>query len=142
MSSDPTPSPVTAATTPFVQTTTPAIDRANRLISVRANPGFLDIMRISLDLIQNAVETCSGYPGWDPQQMVVLKIRMQTAKEHHEMLFAKIQEAIRDGIEESRAQVSSLPAKTAAEAVDQGDFVRQKVLESFEQYDSRPAGSF
>jgi hypothetical protein len=140
MSSDPIP--VTAATAPFVQTTTLAIDRANRLISLRANPGFLDLMRISQDLIQSAVDTCSDYPGWDPQVMVVLKVRMQAAKEHHQLLFSKIQDAISDGVEESRAQVASMSAKTAAEAVDQGDYVRQKVLETFDQYDSRPAGSF
>lgn len=136
------PSPVTAATVPFAATTTPAIERANRLISVRSNPGFLDIIRISEDLVKNAYELAADSPAWDPNQIVLLKARMQAAKEHHELLFAKILEAIRAGVEEASAKANELPSKTVEEILEQGDYVRQEVLRKFDDMDLRPAGSY
>ncbi len=137
-----TPVPVTATSSPFEQTTTPAIERANRLMSLRTHPGFLDLIRISQEMVKAAADVCADYPGWDAQQIVVLKVRMQAAKEHHELLLAKINEAIREGIEEATARAASLPAKTAEEAVDHGDYVRQRVLEKFEEMDGRVPGSY
>lgn len=136
------PNPVTANTAPFVPTTTPAIERANRLISLRSHPGFLDVIRISQEIVHSAADICADYPGWDAQQIVVLKVRMQAAKEHHQLLLARINDAIQDGIEESSTLADSFPEKSAAEAVDQGDFVRQQVLQRFEETDNRPAGSY
>jgi exosome complex RNA-binding protein Csl4 len=127
---------------PFVATTTPTIETANRLISLRSHPGYLDMLRIAQELVQNAADVCADFPGWDPQQIVVLKVRMQTAKEFKDLLIAKINEAIRAGVDEARAQISSMPNKTVEDAVDQGDFVRQKVLENFEEQDNRSAGSY
>ena len=49
-------------------------------------------------------------------------------------------DAIREGVEEAR--ISTLPVATPEDAVDHGDYVRQKTLEKFEEFDSRPAGSF
>lgn len=138
MSSDPIP--MVAA--PFIPVTTPTVERANRLLSVRVHPGFLDVLSLSEEIIQEAVETCSGYPGWDPQVMVVLKVRMQVAKEHHLRLIGKINDAIQVGIAEGRTESSSLPTKTAEESVDQGDLVRQEVLKRFEENDNRMAGSY
>lgn len=134
------PIPVSAGAAPFIPTTTPAIERANRLISVRSNPGFLDILRISQEIVDSATKILIQYPGWDPQQITVLKVRAQAATEHHEMLLAKINEAIRDGVAEGTAQ--SLPEKSADDAVDQGDYVRQQVLQRFEEQDGRLAGSY
>jgi|ERR1700676_499676 len=136
------PNPVSEATAPFIPTTTPAIERANRLISLRTHPGFLDLLRLSQELVQSAADICADFPGWDAQQIVVLKVRMQAAKEHHALLIAKIQDAIQQGLDEGREQSSTLPAKSAEDSMDQGDFVRQKMLERFEEFDSRPAGSF
>jgi len=136
------PNPVTEATTPFVPNTTPAIERANRLISLRTHPGFLDVLRISQELVQSAADQCADYPGWDPQQIVVLKVRMQCAKEHHALLIARINEAIYQGIEEGKAQAANLPSQTPEEAVDRGDFVRQRMLQQFNEMDNRPAGSY
>src|ERR1700688_5208476 len=99
-----TPTPVTQATAPFVPTTTPNIERANRLMALRAHPGFIDFLRLSEELVRDAADICADYPGWDAQQIVVLKVRMQCAKEHHQMLISKMQEAIQAGIEEGRAQ--------------------------------------
>src|SRR3981189_3554609 len=104
MSSDPIP--MVAA--PFVPTMTPAMARANRLMSIRVHPGFLDVLSLSQEIIQEAVKACSGYPGWDSPAMVVLKVRMQVAEEHHQGLLGKIQEAIQDGIAEGRTQAASL----------------------------------
>jgi len=138
--------PVTPATNPFVPTTTPTIELANRLISLRAHPGFLDLVRLSQELGQEAAEICSDYPGWDPQQIVVLKVRMQVAKEHHNALIAKVEAAIQAGLEELREKVNTLPAKTPEEIVDQGDYIREKMLQHFADRDEhdglRIAGSY
>lgn len=136
------PSPVTEKTAPFVPTTTAAMDRANRLISVRTHPGFLEILRISQDLVQSAVDMCVDYPGWDAQQIVILKVRMQAAKEHHELLLARINEAIQIGIEEGRTKTATLPEVSPDDIVDHGDYVRQAVLEKFNENDMRAAGSY
>lgn len=134
--------PVSAAASPFTTETTPNIERANRLISLRSNPGFRDLIRLSLEIVQSAADICADYPGWDAQQITVLKVRMQCAKEHHALLLNKVQEAIETGKQEAIAQAPTLPAKTASDMVDQGDYVRQQVLQQFDEMESRPAGSY
>ena len=127
---------------PFVATTTPVIERANRLISVRTNPGFYDILQISKEIVESATAVLLDYGGWDAMQISLLKTRAQAAKEHHELLISRIQDAIMAGVAEAKAQTAILPEKTVAEALEQGDYVRTKVLEKFDDYDSRPSGSF
>ena len=121
----------------------PTIERANRLMSLQANQGFPDLWEISQDLVKNLTATAIEYPGWDLQQLMVLKARAQAAKEHHELLFGTIKDAIESGI---RAQAASpdLHSKTIAEVLEQGDYVRQAVLTKFEEMesDSRAAGSY
>jgi hypothetical protein len=134
--------PINYGASPFVATTTAAIERANRLMGVRAHPGFLDIIRIEQELIQEAVDACIDYAGWDQQMIMLLKVQMQIAKQHHKTLLYRINQAIEQGVAEAKEQVDNLPQKTAAEAVDQGDLVRQQVLERFEEFDSRPGGSY
>ena len=138
--------PVTPASTPFVPTTTPTIELANRLISLQAHPGFLDLIRLSQELAQEAADICADYPGWDAQQIVVLKVRMQVAREHHNALIGKVQMAIQAGLDEMREKANVLPAKTVAEIVDQGDYVREKMLQHFADRDEhdgmRIAGSY
>jgi hypothetical protein len=131
-----------SATQPFPQTTTPAIERANRLISLKSHPGFLDLLGLSRELVQSSIDQCSDYPGWDTMQIVVLKVRMQAAKEHHELLIAKVLEAIRTGVDEQMALAATLPTKTVSEVLEHGDFTRQEVLKKFDELDSRPAGSY
>jgi hypothetical protein len=135
-----------SARAPFVAITTPNIEQANRLLSVRAHPGFADIIRLSQELVQEAADTCADYPGWDTEQMVVLKVRMQAAKEMHKMLLAKINQAIERGVAEQREAMSTMPAKTATETLEQGDLVRQEVLQEFAKRDqeaeSRVPGSY
>ena len=134
--------PVSEATTPFVPEATPAMDRANRLISLRQHPGFLDVLRISQEIVQSAADQCADFPGWDPLQITILKVRMQVAKEHHQLLIGKINDAIHTGLAEAAALASSLPVKTPQEMLDQGDYVRQQVLKTFDGMESRSAGSY
>ena len=131
---------------PFIAITTPTIERANRLMHVQTLPGFLDIIRISQELVKDADDACAEYGGWDPQQIVVLKVRMQAAREHHALLLKKIKDAIEAGILEQKAAMES--AKPTPEeirsAIEQGDLVRQAVLTKFDQKDAeqRTAGSY
>lgn len=131
---------------PFVAVTTPTIERANRLLHIQTMPGFLDILRISQDLVTEAIDACSEYGGWDPQQIMVLKVRMQAAKEHHVLLMKKIKDAIEAGILEQKAAMESAKAtpEQIRSAIEQGDLVRQAVLTKFDQKDAenRTAGSY
>jgi hypothetical protein len=131
-----------SALNPFVVTTTPTIERANRLLSVKANPGFIDILRISQQLVDEAVNASVDYPGWDAQQITVLKCRAQAAKEHHQQLIRRIMVAIQDGLDAAKVDLENLPQKTAAEVIDQGDLVRQETLKHFSDLDSRVPGSY
>lgn len=130
---------------PFHQTTTPTIERSNRFLSLKAHPGFYDLILLSQQLVQEASDQSRDYPGWDPQQMVVLKCRAQASHEHHEALLARMQNAINTGIAEATRLIAEhqLESKTAAEVIDQGDYVRQAVLEEFGKMDeTRASGSF
>lgn len=127
---------------PFVIETTSNISRANRLLSLKSNPGFIDLMRLSQELVDDATATSIDYPGWDPQQITVLKCRAQAAKEFHKMLIQKIQAAIQKGLEEQSALIDQLPEKSAREVLDQGDLARQEFLKKAAEMDNRPAGSY
>ncbi len=128
---------------PLISSESPVIARANRLMSLRANPGFQDAFRLSKDMADEAGRISITYGGWDPQQIMVLKARAQAALEHHELFFAKITEAIREGIAEQAASVT-LPDKSVQEVLETGDLVRQQVLTRFEEFDSesRLPGSY
>jgi hypothetical protein len=127
---------------PFAVTTTPIVERANRLLSVKSNPGFIDILRISQQLVDEAVAMSVDYPGWDAQQITVLKCRAQAAKEHHQQLIRRIMAAIQDGLDAAKSDLASMPAKTPTEIIEQGDLVRQEFLKKAEDLDSRVPGSF
>jgi hypothetical protein len=125
------------------QDVTPIIERANRLLSLRANPGYRDVFQISQDIVKQLTANAIDYPGWDLQQLMTLKARAQAAKEHHEILFGKIAEAIHDGVQADAVRSQSAP-KPVSEVMEQGDYVRQQVLTKFEEYDSegRLPGSY
>jgi hypothetical protein len=131
-----------APISPYESTTTPAIEQANRLVSTRQSAGFRDLIRISQEMVSAAEAACIDYGGWDPMQITVLKVRAQAAKEHHAAFFGIINDRIQRGVAEATAQIASLPGKTPAEISEQGDYVRQKMLEHFEEQDNRPAGSY
>jgi len=138
------PQAFTSTTYPFVPTTTPAIERANHLLGLRAHPGFVDFMDLAQDLVKKTIRDTSDYPGWDPQQIIVLKVRQQVAKELCDALIGKMLEAIQIGLDEQAANTANLPVKTAEEALEQGDYVRQAVLASFKERETenRAAGSY
>ena len=138
------PLPVTSDRTPFVAVTTPTIERANRLMSLRAHPGFLDLIRIIDDLLAAAREKTDTYPGWDTQIMVVLKVRQQVAAEIKPAIISSINDCIEAGIAEAREQLEAakIPVQSVADSIEQGDLVRQQVLQSFEEMDSRVPGSY
>lgn len=125
------------------QSITSVIERSNRLMGLKVNPGFRDAYQISKDLVDTAARISITYPGWDPQQIMVLKARAQAALEHHELFFGKIDEAIHEGIE-AQAANSGLPEKTPVEILEQGDYVRQAVLTKFNEFDveGRLPGSY
>jgi hypothetical protein len=128
---------------PFEPTSSSAIERANRLMALRVHPGFSDLVRISQAMADEAGRTSITYPGWDPNQLMILKARAQAALEHHELLFAKITEAVREGVQEQAAS-ANLPDKSVTEVLETGDYVRQEVLTKFSEFDSesRLPGSY
>jgi hypothetical protein len=128
---------------PFEPTSEAVIERANRLLSLRANQGFRDAWKISQELVDSATAISVDYPGWDPQLIMVLKARAQAAKEHHALFFAKIAEAIREGIN-AQAASSNLPDKSVSEVIETGDLVRQEVLTKFKEmdFDGRLPGTY
>lgn len=147
---DPTPVPPVPMVVPAE--TSPTIERANRLMNLKAHPGFPDLVRLSQDLCEKAAKDCAEFPGWDPLQITMLKVRMQVALEYHQIFFARIKEAIEDGIAEARVRDQALLEHAtsesdriaiAADALNRSDQVRMKVLEQFSHQDEmRVAGSY
>jgi ABC-type uncharacterized transport system permease subunit len=78
------------------------IERANRFLALRSHPAYNDLMSLSLSLVQQAHDQVDQYPGWDKDQIVMLAVRSKVAREFHEMLFAQINEAIQQGIQEGQ----------------------------------------
>lgn len=111
------------------------IDRANRLASLQIQPGFSDLWKLSLEISNELTATAVDYPGWDLQQLLVLKARAQAAKEHHERLFLKLNAIIHAGIEE-QAAADNPRDKSIPEIIEQSDYVRLQVLTKFEEMDA------
>jgi hypothetical protein len=119
---------------PFVPRTTEVIEKANRLMALRENPGYNDLFRISTVLVEEATANLIDYGGWDKDQIAVLKARAQAAKEHHQALFARMFEAISAGVNEARGVVND------REKVEQSDQLRAAALSTYDS-DMRVAGS-
>lgn len=64
--------------------------RGNRLMHLATSPGFNDLKQIMTQLVQEAADASTNFPGWDTQQIVMLKVRHQTAKEMSEQLFNRL----------------------------------------------------
>ena len=135
---------VSTTQNPFLTVTTPAMERARRLIAVQTHPGFNEILRLSLELVKEAQEAVDTYPGWDKDQMFTLFTRAQVARQHHRALLAKIQMAIEEGEAEARVliQDAAIPEVSMQEVLEQSDALRARVLTSFQEADNRAAGSF
>jgi len=78
------------------------IERGNRFLALRSHPAYNDLVGLSLELVGEAHLAVDEYPGWDKDQMVMLAVRSKVAKEFHNRLFAKITEAIQEGISEGQ----------------------------------------
>jgi len=126
---------MTAELRPFPARTTEAIERANRFMALREHPAYNDLFRISQGLVEEATANLIDYPGWDKDQIAVLKARAQAAKEHHKLLFVKIAEAIQEGIGEAKQSLSE------REKAEQSDQLRAAVLSHMDG-DVRVGGSY
>ena len=121
---------------------TPAMERANRLVSLRSHPGFKDLIQIALDMAGEAEEKLTSFNGWDPAAISAIAVASQISRRFQQELMRRIQAAINDGILEAKTLANQLPEKTAADLLDQSDFVRRKALEMFDEMDNRVAGSY
>ena len=129
---------------PFVNTMTPAMDRAQRLLSLRQHPGFRDLIRLSQDMADKVDMDLRRYPGWDLQQLAVLHARVKAAQEHHEAWMNAIQEAINQGEAEAveLRDANQLAAKTPEQIVEESDMLRIRMLNRFAEMDNRIPGSY
>lgn len=127
---------------PMPVISTPAIERANRLISLRAHPGFVDLIQITLDMAREAEEKLTNFNGWDAAAIAAIAVASQVSRRYQQELARRVQEAINEGILEARNLQSQLPEKTAGQLLDQSDFVRQRALEMFSEMDNRLPGSY
>jgi hypothetical protein len=64
--------------------------RGNRLLHLATSPGFNDLRQIVRELVQEAADMSADFPGWDAQQIVMLKVRHQCAKEIEQQIFARL----------------------------------------------------
>jgi hypothetical protein len=117
---------------PFTPRTTETIERANRFLAFRDSPAFHEIFRLSQSLVDTATAALVDYPGWDKDQIAVLKARAQAAKEHHALMFSSIQETINLGVAEAANSLS---------AIEASDKLRDQVLRKMDS-ESRVPGSY
>jgi hypothetical protein len=123
----------------FEPTTTPVMERANRLAAVRSHAGFLEILRILQDIEKLATDQALNYEGWDTLQIALRAASMRTAQQVRLQLLSRIQDAIDEGVADASRQVemATLAAKTQNEVVEQGDYVRSQVLDTFAALDEK-----
>lgn len=126
---------------PFAAPVTPGIERANRLMAIKAMPGYVEIMRISVGLVKMATDQLVEFPGWDEKQIAVLKARAQAATEHHKLLFSSVDDAIRDGVTEA-SEKKDLHSNESKAILNESDRVRAEVLAHTPEEDMRVAGSY
>lgn len=135
------PTEVKNPISPFVPTTTPDMERANRLMSLKSHPGFLDLVRISHDLAESVIQQMLAFQGWDLMQIATVRAAAQGANEHHRGLFAAIDALIEKGTAEAMEQIANAQMqKTPQEIIEQSDHVRRTVLQKFAQMDDNQQG--
>jgi hypothetical protein len=117
---------------PFAPRTTETIERANRMLAFRDSPAYHEIWRISKMLVDQATDNLIKFAGWDSDQIRCLQARAKAAAEHHELLFATIQEAIVTGVAE---------ASSSLESTEGADKLRDQVLRKMDS-ENRIPGSY
>jgi len=128
---------------PYEQTISLAIDKANRLHSLRAHPGFNDLVALSEETVRIAERELVEFAGWDKDELVARSIAFRAAKKSHERLFMGIMRTIQEGIEEA-AILRGSEDPYSREAVEMADELRLKVLQHAEatNYETRIPGSY
>ena len=66
----------------------------NRMLALKTSPGFHDLIMLAEMLESEAQTTLIDYPGFDRDELFVLKVRAQVAKEFVAELKARIDGAI------------------------------------------------
>lgn len=130
---------------PYEATTTMSIDIANRLYSLRAHPGFNDLVRLSERTVKVAEDAFVMYEGWDKDELNARSIAFRSARRFHEMLWGLMENTIQNGIAESRQaqEAVSLEDPYGEEAANMADHLRVAVLKrTDESYDSRVSGTY
>jgi hypothetical protein len=127
---------------PFQPDTTLSIDIANRLHSLRAHPGFYDLVRISEETVKEAEEAFVNFTGWDKEELAARSLAFRSANKHHQRLWEKVEAAITNGIEEAR-QARDEADPYNKETADMADNLRTAVLRKHsEAYDTRVPGTY
>ncbi len=67
---------------------------ANRMLALKASPGFHDLRLLAEMLEREAAVAARDFPGFDPQEIVTLKVQSQTAHKVLAELFGRIDAAI------------------------------------------------
>ena len=130
---------------PFEPRTTLTVDRANRLMGLKAHPGFNDLVRLSEETVRAAEAAVTEYSGWDKDELVARSIAFRAAKRSHEMLFTRMAQAIQDGVAETLQQRSEQPLTfDAREADAMAEDLRAEVLRQIDEqnYDTRVSGTY
>lgn len=131
---------------PIESRTTPYIDRASRLLSLRGHPGFGDLVALSQETVNIARAALVNFEGWDKDELVARSIAYRAAEKSHEMLFVRLAQAIQTGIEEASAvRDAAIPANQySKEAADMSDELRAQVIQQIDQsnYETRTPGSY
>lgn len=128
---------------PFEQRVTLTVDRANRLLALKAHPGFNDLVALSEQTVSAARAALVDYEGWDRDELLARSIAFRAAVKSHEMLFVRVAQAIQAGIEEAAALKSSADP-FSSDAADMADQLRVMVLQQEKEsnYDTRTPGSY
>lgn len=70
------------------------IARGNRLLHLATSPGFNDLRRMIDVLVQESADASADFGGWDSEQIVMLKVRHQAAKEMRDQIFDRLNSLI------------------------------------------------
>ena len=131
---------------PFVSTTTPTIDRANRLMGLTSHPGWNDLVAISINTVKVAEAAVVMFEGWDKDELAARSIAFRAAKRSHDILLASVASAIQTGVQEAAESLarSAEALPNDRNATDLADDLRSAVLRQVEEtsQETRIPGSF
>jgi hypothetical protein len=106
------------------------LDRGRRLMDLRGQPGFSDLLTISEKLAQEAETQMLRYEGWDKDQLLGLQKRADGARGHHQRLLAVMEETMQIAADYSLTREYHEPEKTLSE--EERDQMRESFLAGVE----------